>query len=218
MRLCVLLPTFNEAESIGQIIDRVKKLEGGYRVCVVDGGSSDGTVDIAKGKGAAIISINKRGKATAIRKAFSDIEDDIAVILDSDASYAPEEIPLFIRALESCDVVVGSRFRGRIAGGSMPFLNRLGNRALTAMANALYGKRISDVCSGFWAFRKRAYKAIEVNSKHFELEANFYAECAKKGIGICEVPITYGARRGKTKLSVLHGFEIGAYLALRRFF
>lgn len=216
MKICVLLPTLNEAECIKNVIERVKKIGPDYSIYVVDSGSTDGTVEIAKKAGAKLIILREKGKGFAIRKAFQEIDEDLAVLLDSDASYAPEEIPNLLRKLENCDMVVGSRFKGRIEKGSMSTVNRVGNHALTAIANTLYGKQITDVCSGFWALKKKAYKSMDVDAKHFELEVNFYVECAKKGMKLCEVPISYCTRRGRSKLTMLHGLEIGLYLLLRR--
>jgi len=218
MAVCILLPTFNEAGSIGDLIGRVRAVDKDFGIIIVDGGSDDGTVEIARKMGAEVIAFNRRGKAMAVKEAFSRIGYDSAVLLDSDKSYLPEDIPKLLAALEGCDIVAGSRFMGDIEPGSMTSLNRFGNKALTFMANVLYGKKITDVCSGFWAFRKSAYKAIRIDSVHFELEANFYVFCAKKRLGFREVPISYRAREGKTKLSPVHGIGIGWYLFSRRFF
>ena len=127
-----------------------------------------------------------------------------------------EEIPKLIKALDDCDVVVGSRFKGKIEDGAMKGVNRLGNMALTAMGNVLYWKGASDICSGFWAFRKEAYKKMDIDAPHFSLEANFYVECVKKKLRLHEVPITYGIRKGETKLTIAHGFDIGLYLLRKR--
>lgn len=217
MSVCILLPTFNEAGSIGDLIDRVRAVDKKFRIIIADGGSDDGTMEIARGRGAEIIAFNKRGKARAVKDAFSKIENESVVLLDSDKSYLPEDIPRLLKALSGCDVVAGSRFAGDIEPGSMTALNRFGNKALTFMANALYGKKITDICSGFWAFRKSAYKSIDIDSKHFELEANFYVFCAKKKLVLREVPISYRTREGKTKLSPIHGIDIGWYLLAKRF-
>lgn len=215
--VCVLLPTLNEAGSIKEMIERVRKVDSAFTIYVVDSGSTDGTVKIAEECGAKLITLEKRGKGLAIKKAFAFISEDLAVLLDSDASYFPEEIPVVLGALGKCDVAVGSRFRGRMENGSMTTLNKFGNRMLTLLASLLYGRRISDVCSGFWAFRKSAYKRMAIDAPHFELEANFFAECAKKGLSLCEVPVSYGVRQGESKLSPLHGLGIGWYLLRKRF-
>jgi glycosyltransferase involved in cell wall biosynthesis len=216
MRVCVLLPTLNEAESIAEMIDRVRKVDASYIIYVVDSGSTDGTADIAKTHGARLITLNVRGKGLAIKKAFQDIDEDIAILLDSDTSYLPEEIPKLIKALEGCDVVVGSRFKGKIEKGAMKSLNRFGNKVLTNTASILHGKPISDICSGYWGFRKDAYKKMDINARHFSLEANFYVETVKKKLKLCEIPITYTQRRGETKLRLSDGLEIGTYIITKR--
>lgn len=216
MKICVLLPTLNEVESIGEMIERIKRTDPAYVIYVVDSGSNDGTLEIARKAGVNIITLKERGKGFAIKKAFAEIEEDVAVLLDSDTSYAPEEIPYLIEKLDSCEVVVGSRFKGRIEKDAMKTINRIGNQLLTLIANILYGKRFSDICSGFWAFRKAAYKKMDINARHFSLEANFFVECAKKRMKLCEVPISYRKRRGETKLNVFHGIEIGLYLVSKR--
>jgi dolichol-phosphate hexosyltransferase len=217
MSSCILLPTYNEEESIGELVGRIKAVDKRLRIVIVDGGSSDGTAAIARKMGAEVIAFNRRGKAQAVKAALSGINDETLILFDSDKSYLPEEIPRLLKALRGCDVAVGSRFRGDIEPGSMSALNRFGNRALTSLANLLYGKKISDVCSGFWAFRKGAFKAMDIDSSHFELEANFYVQCAKRGLRLCEVPISYRRRQGKTKLSPLHGIGIGWYILSKRF-
>ena len=217
LMVCVLLPTYNEAGSIKEVIDRVRKVDPSFSIVVVDSGSTDGTAEIAKKCGAQLVTLDRRGKGIAIKKAFQEIDDDVIVLLDSDASYLPEEIPILIENLKGCDVVLGSRFRGRIEKGSMKSLNRLGNRMLTFLGNVLYGKDSTDLCTGFWAFNKKAYKGMLIDAPHFELEANFFAQCAKKKMKLCEVPISYVARQGQAKLSPLHGFNIAWYLVSRRF-
>jgi len=216
MRTAVLLPTLNEAESVGDVIAGVRRAGKGFSIYVVDSGSSDGTPDIAKRCGANVIAVSGKGKASAIRKAFSVVGEECVVLLDSDSSYCPEEIPRLLEALEGCDAVVGSRFRGSIGPGSMPFINRFGNRALSAIASVLFLRGASDVCSGFWAFRKAAYRKMDIREGHFELEANFFTECVKKGLILREVPISYRSRKGKTKLNPLHGVQIGLFLIMER--
>lgn len=216
MTIAVILPTFNEAESIEEMIKRVKAVNENYIIYVVDSGSTDGTIEKAKNQQVNLIELKERGKGIAIKKAFQEIDADVVVLLDSDTSYAPEEIPFLMKQLDQCDVVLGSRFMGEIEKGSMTGLNKFGNRSLTAIASTLYGRSISDVCTGFWAFNKKAYKSMEIDAKHFSLEANFYIECVKKKLKLCEIPIKYGVRKGETKLNVMHGIDIGLYLIKNR--
>lgn len=210
-----MLPTLNEADSIEEMVARVKKVGPSYKICVVDGGSSDGTDELARKAGASVISV-KRGKGLAVKKAFSAIGSGTLVLLDSDSSYSPEEMPLLLGKLKGCEAVVGSRFRGRIEPGAMGLTNRIGNACLTWLANSLYGVGTTDLCSGFWAFKRKAFKKMEIDARHFTLEANFYVECATKNLKLCEVPITYCKRKGRTKLRITDGLEIGAYLVKKK--
>ena len=216
--ITIILPTYNEADSVVQMIKRIKKLNPAYDICVVDSSSTDGTAEKAASQNVKIINIDERGKGIAIKKAFAEIDSEILILLDSDSSYLPEEIPKLLEALTKCDAVVGSRFKGTIMPNSMKSINKFGNIMLTKLANFLYNYPISDVCSGFWAFKKNTYKRLDIDAKHFTLEANFYIECTKKKIKLCEVPITYATRIGETKLNIFHGVEIALYLLKKRFF
>lgn len=217
MSIAILLPTLNEEASIGSVIDEVKEAGGdGWGVVVVDSGSKDRTVEIALAKGAAVIRLPMRGKGIAVRKAFREIDADYLVMIDSDRSYRPEDIRKILEKLGECDVVVGSRFKGTIEKGAMPFTNRIGNLGLNLLAGVLYGKNVSDVCSGMWGFRRATYKKFDIDAKHFELEANFFVEAVHRNLGFCEIPIGYRVREGVSKLGILDGVAIGLYL-IRKF-
>jgi glycosyltransferase involved in cell wall biosynthesis len=213
----VVLPTLNEAGSIKDMVRRVRKANKDYEIYVLDSGSTDGTGSLAAKAGAKVISV-PRGKGVAIKAAVAQLHHEVMVMLDSDSSYLPEEIPLFIEKLKSCEVVVGSRFRGKIEPGAMRLTNYIGNLLLTSLANAIYGVPVTDLCSGFWAFRRNAISKMEITAPHFTLEANFYSECAKKRLKLCEVPITYSRRSGQSKLQISDGLKIGAYLVRSRLF
>ena len=215
MKIAVLLPTYNEEESIAAMIQSVRMIDESYDIYVVDSGSTDQTVRIAQLNCANIISLDERGKGLAIAKAFRELDYDAIVMLDSDMSYSPEDIPLLLKGLKDNDVVVGSRFIGEIQLGAMSGLNRFGNRLLTGLAVFLFGIPTTDVCSGFWAFMNDAYKSMEIDARHFPLEANFYVECLDKELCLGEVPIHYGVRRGQSKLGMIDGLEIGLYLIKR---
>lgn len=219
MKVCVLLPSLNEAGSIAGMIEKVREVDPAFDIYVVDSGSTDGTAEIARAHGARLISLDVRGKGLAIKKAFQEIDADVLVLLDSDLTYSPKEIPELIRALEEkggCDVVVGSRFKKKMDKDAMKSGNRLGNVVLTGLGNALYWKAASDICSGFWAFRRDAYKRMDIDAPRFAVEANFYVECAKKKLRLREVPISYGVREGQTKLRIWDGVDIGLYLIKKR--
>ncbi len=217
-RVAVLLPTFNEEESIGPLLKEIKGLKnyGEMKVYVVDSLSKDKTREIAEYNGAEVIVVKERGKARAVRKAFELIEEDYLVMLDSDLSYSPQDIPKILEALKESEVVLGSRFLGRIEEGAMRTVNRIGNLIFSYTASLLY-RKVSDVCSGMWGFRKEAYKKININTNGFDLEVNLFVESVKNNWRIKEVPITYRKREGYSKLSLLDGVPIFLYLLKRRF-
>ncbi len=216
MTVLVLLPTYNEEENIAKMIDAVQGVSSEWQVLVVDGGSTDRTVEIAREKGAEAYVFPERGKGKAVADAFQRADAEQLVLLDADMSYPPSEIPKLLAKLGECDVVVGSRFAGTIEEGAMGGINRFGNRCLTFMGNLLYGGKITDLCSGLWAFRKEAYKRMELDAPHFELEANFFSECMKKKMKLCEVPIEYRQRGGTAKIGVGDGVRIGLFLLRKR--
>ncbi len=216
MSVTVLLPTYNEEGNISAMIGSIRSVSEEWKILVVDGGSVDRTVELAKKAGAEIFVFPERGKGKAVAAAFLREDADRLVLIDADLSYPPSEIPKLLSRLEECDVTVGSRFSGSMEEGAMSGINSFGNRALTSLGNLLYGGRISDLCSGLWAFRKSAYKGMKITAPHFELEANFFSECMKKRMRLCEVPISYRRRGGKAKISMLDGLRIGAFLILNR--
>lgn len=216
MAVLVLLPTYNEEENIAKMIDAVRAVSPEWSVLIVDGGSTDRTVEIAREKDAEAYVFPERGKGRAVADAFRKADAEQLVLLDADLSYPPSEIPKLLAKLKECDVVVGSRFAGSIEEGAMGGVNRFGNRCLTLMGNVLYGGRITDLCSGLWAFRKEAYKRMELDAPHFELEANFFSECTKKKMELCEVPIEYKQRGGTAKIGIADGMKIGLFLLRKR--
>ena len=207
MNIAILLPTYNEEQSIGRVIDEIKNLSNGkWRIIVVDSGSTDRTVSIAKQKKVRIIQLNVRGKGIAIKKAFEQLDNDYLIQIDCDMSYPPKEILRIVEKLEECDVVIGSRFKGDMEKGAMSIRNKFGNKCISLAASLLYLHGVSDVCSGLWGFNKKAYKSITITAKHFELECDLFAESMKKNLKVCEIPIDYKKREGETKLSAIYGF------------
>lgn len=217
MPTTILLPTLNEEQAVGGVIDKIEKVgKGEWKIVVVDSGSTDRTLDIVKKKGVRLISVPTKGKGTAVKKAFGNIDSDFLVLIDSDASYFVEDIPKILEKLKECDVVVGSRFKGKIDKNAMSRINWLGNVCLREIASVFYERKISDVCSGMWGFNKKAYRVMDIDASGFELEANFFVESVRKKLGLGEVPISYKMREGKTKISVFDGLKIGFYLIKKK--
>lgn len=220
----ILLPAKNEEGGIDATFEAlpVRRLADlGYpvEILVADGRSHDRTRDVALAHGARVIQQLGTGKGRGVRSALDVAKGDYVVMLDADATYPARAIPAFLALLDDgFDVVTGSRFLGRIDAGAMKRLNRLGNRGLSWLATALYGRRCTDVCTGMWAFRRDLVRGLGLSSTGFEIEAELFARSARAGLRLVEVPIAYAQREGVTKLgSVGDGLRIGASLVRFRF-
>ncbi len=220
--VAVVIPTLNEEHSIGKVIDDVPVadlLQNGLEtaVYVIDGQSTDKTREIAVEKGAQVILEERQGKGSAIQTAFKSITADYAIMVDGDDTYPIEMATQMICVLKKYDVVIGSRLKGTIEPGAMTRLNVVGNTLLSLLARALFGVRISDVCTGFWGYRSDAIRRLDLAAPGFEIEANMFAECVRNGLRITEIPITYRARKDRPKLaSMRDGIKIGLFLCKRR--
>ena len=231
--IVVLLPALNEEMAVGSVISRIpteRLRRSGYdvRVWVVDGKSTDATLQVARERGANVYVQSGEGKGNGVRQALNhllaDPSDEAAagsrlfVMLDADGSYPPEDIPGFVEALESgSDVVVGSRFRGRVEDGAMTSLNRLGNELLNGLARVLYRVPVSDVCTGMWAFREDCVREFGLAANSFDLEADLFASACEVGARMRELPVDYSRRIGDPKLVPLRtGLLIAWRLLTRR--
>lgn len=220
----ILLPAKNEEDGIEATfaelpVARLAELGYPVEILVADGRSHDRTLDVAIQNGARVVQQLGTGKGRAVRAALVHAKGDYVVMLDADATYPARAIPAFVAMLdEGYDVVMGSRFRGHIERGAMKRVNRVGNRGLSMLASALYGRRCTDVCTGMWAFRRETMRNLGLTATHFEIEAEMFARAARSGLRIAELPIRYTRREGVTKLgSVGDGLRIGAALLRYRF-
>src|SRR5213594_2066553 len=231
--IVVLLPTLNEEMAVGSVIERVpmeplKRAGYDVYVWVVDGQSVDATPEVAKDRGASIYVQSGEGKGNGVRQALDHLMNDrsrqhipgprLYVMLDADGTYPPEQIPEFVDALESgCDVVAGSRLRGRIEDGALTSLNRLGNQALSGLAAFLFGFPITDVCTGMWAFREDCLQRFRLAAESFDLEADIFASACEVGARMRELPVDYACRIGEAKLIPLrNGMLIAWRLLMKR--
>lgn len=225
--LVVLLPVLNEELGLAWVLERIpytKLEEMGYKttVLVMDGHSTDATSSVADNYGVMFVDQDDTGKGSAIRHGFREavqLEADAVIMLDADGTYAPEEMTALLQGLDKHSVVIGDRLNGRIAPEAMTRLNFIGNHLLTWLATALFSATTSDVCSGYWAFRREAIHAIQLNSQSFEIEAEMFASMVHQGVPFGFVPISYGPRIGEAKLgSTADGWRILRKLITRRIF
>ena len=219
----VVIPALNEASTIGRVLDEIPFAElasEGFhtRAVVVDNGSSDGTADVARSRGAEVIVEPQRGKGNAMRRAFRETRADYVVMLDGDATYPATHIPEMLKVLrDGRDVVIGSRLKGTRAPGSISWVNLIGNHLLTWIACVLYWKKTSDLCTGYWAFRGSVLPSLQLSARGFNLEAELFSEVVRHKLRMGEVPIHYRRRPTPTKLRALRdGVRIARMLARKR--
>ena len=222
--IVVVIPALNEEPTIGIVIDEIPVVEltaRGYtvRTVVVDNGSTDGTAAVAAARHAEVIHEPQRGKGTAMRRAFRQVSGDYVFMLDGDATYpAIHIVDMVDRLAAGCDVVTGSRLRGRRCPGSISPLNVLGNHLLTWLACFLYGHKTSDLCTGYWGFRGSVLPDLNLRSRGFNLEAELFAEVTRRRLKLCEVPVNYRRRPTPAKLrSLRDGARIARTLLTKRF-
>ncbi|HDZ61453.1 MAG TPA: glycosyltransferase family 2 protein [Candidatus Pacearchaeota archaeon] len=213
-KITVVIPCYNEEKGIKQVLKNIpkKKLNGlGYttEVLVIDNNSSDKTVQTAKKLGAKIIHEPKQGKGNTIRTGFRSIskDTDFVVMLDGDNTYKPQEIPRLIEPLENdfCDIIIGSRLEGKMNGHSMSFSHKFVNWAWTFFVRHFYGANVTDTCTGYFAWKRKAIVRLNgyLKSPGFAIEVEMITKMAKLGNKIYSIPITYDPRNGKenSKLS-----------------
>jgi dolichol-phosphate hexosyltransferase len=210
-KVTVLIPCYNEAAAVGDLIrnlpaDKLKALGYKLDVLVVDNNSTDGTADVARKAGARVEHESKQGKGNAIRKGFYSLADDTTcvVMLDGDNTYRPDELLRMIEPIDSgfVQVVLGSRLYGQISAGSMPTMNRFGNRLFSWLVRRGYKVPVNDVLTGYYAWSTDALKALRphLKSTDFRIEMEMVTKMARLGLKICSVPISYDARTGTSSL------------------
>ena len=219
-KITVIIPCRNEEKGIGKVIEgipknKLKKLGYKTEVIVIDNNSTDKTKEIARKKGAKVIFEKKPGKGNALRTGFRSIsrDTDYVVMLDGDDTYKGYEIPRMIEPLDSgfCDVIVGSRLEGKINHHSMSFSHRLVNWTWTFLVRQFYGANVTDVCTGFFAWKRKVIIKLNgyIKSPGFAIEAEMITKMARLGHKIYSVPITYDPRHGESKIAPIgDGFRI----------
>ena len=197
--LSVVMPAYNERETIEEIIRRVLAVPLRIELVVVDDASTDGTRDILQALASALpfkllLQPNNRGKGAALARGFADVTGDIVVIQDADLEYSPEEYPELVELICTgrADVVYGSRFIGRHR--VFLFTHFLGNRVLTLLTNILYNTMLTDMETCFKAMRIDVLRSMTLRSERFGIEPELTAKIFKRGYRVYEVPITYDGR------------------------
>ncbi|HEX4218847.1 MAG TPA: glycosyltransferase family 2 protein [Acidimicrobiales bacterium] len=209
--MSLVIPAKNEARNLAHVLERLP--DGIDEVILVDGRSSDITRLMARNcrPDIRIITDPQAGKGHALRAGFAAAQYDIIVALDADGSMSPQEIPQYIYFLDhGFDFVKGSRFMG--GGGSLDIttLRRMGNKGLLLVANVLYHTQLTDLCYGFFAFRRQYLPHLGLCSVGFEIETELTVRALNAGLRIAEVPSMELPRwSGRTSLRTFHdGFRV----------
>ncbi|AQL41257.1 glycosyltransferase, TIGR04182 family [Halorientalis sp. IM1011] len=211
--VCVLVPTLNEAATIGTVIESFSE-HGFENVLVVDGDSTDGTKQIARDHGARVMVQSGSGKGQAVREALRHIEAPYILMLDGDATYRVEDADAMLEPLFSgqAEHVIGDRFAD-MESGAMSRLNRTGNRIINRAFSWIHGRDLQDILSGYRAFTRESAERLTLTEAGFGIETEMAVECVKHGVRTEVVPIRYEARPDESETN-LHPFRDGATIIL----
>jgi glycosyltransferase involved in cell wall biosynthesis len=196
--LTIVMPVFNEAKTVRQVIDRVLALDLDLELVVVDDGSCDGTREILKKlrreRVRVVFHERNKGKGAAVRTGFSQARGEIVTIQDADLELNPLEIPALLEPVVegTADVVYGSRFMH--GWKHRTWVNATANWFLSGLTNFLYGTHIRDMEACYKVFRTEHLKKFELKADRFDFEPEITAKLVKLGLRIVELPITYKPR------------------------
>ncbi len=214
----IVIPTLNEAHTLEVVLDGISEAlrDEPYdsSTLVVDGRSVDGTYEIAKRKASNAIYQKRKGYGDALRTGFlfarETLGADFLVMIDGDLTYDPRDIPKLLRPLidDESDMVVGDRFQ-RMEKGAMSLTNKIGNRSLSWIVRATLGTDVHDSQCGLRALNADLIDVLDLGTEGMPFATELLAEAQFSGARITEVPVSYGVRKGQTKLSPLRdGFKI----------
>ncbi|MCM8787747.1 MAG: glycosyltransferase family 2 protein [Candidatus Omnitrophica bacterium] len=228
MKLVVLIPTYNEEKTIAQVIQdiprNVEKINE-IEILVIDDGSADKTVSIARNAGATVISYSKnkglgfvfsRGIEEALKRGA-----DILVNIDADAQFNPKEIPKLIKPIleKKAEMVAGTRFESKNSLSQIPFLKKWGNRVFTSLINILTREKFTDTQCGFRAYSREALLRLNLFGR-FTYTQEVFLDLVNKGLKIEQIPITvryYKERQAKISASFFRYFLQTIIIILRTF-
>jgi len=197
--LSVVMPVFNERDTIEEIITRVLAVPMHVELIVIDDGSTDGTREqleqLQRQRGfTLLLQPHNQGKGAALRRGFSAVNGNVVAIQDADLEYSPEELPQLAQLIIEgrADVVYGSRFLGRHR--VFLFSHYAGNRFLTLVANILYNTMLTDMETCYKVMRREVLQGLDLQSNGFGIEPEITAKVFKRGYRVYEVPISYDGR------------------------
>ena len=214
-RVSFIVPAYNEAATIAEVLERVAALDFDKQIVVVDDGSTDDTPRVLEAwagrDDVRLVRQENRGKGAAIRAAIPQLDGDITVIQDADMEYDPADVPELIEPIRrgSADVVFGSRLSGGRPQRAYLFWHLVGNRFLSLLTNVLYNTTLSDMETGYKAFRTAVLRSLDLREDDFGIEPEITAKVCKRDLRVYELPISYYGRsyaEGK-KITWRDGFK-----------
>lgn len=188
-RVSFIVPTLNEAKNLPWLLPRIPSWA--HEVVVVDGRSTDDTVEVARRlrPDVKVVMERRRGKGAALQAGFNAATGDIIVMIDADGSMVPEEAIVFVGALMAgADLVKGSRFLQGAGTDDMSLFRMLGNWGLTQIVRVLYGGGFSDLCYGYMAFWRKHVATLDCDCDGFEIETLINVRALKNHLNIVEIP------------------------------
>ena len=214
--IAVLLPCYNEALTIAEVVNGFKSALPGAKIYVYDNNSKDATALRARLAGAEVIREPRQGKGNVVRRMFSDIEADIYIMADGDGTYSPEDAPELIRTLlsERSDMVVGVRKEVTVDAGRAG--HAFGNKIFNTLYQSMFGSDFTDIFSGYRVFTRRFVKSFPAVSNGFEIETEMSVHASQLKLPVCEIELEYG-RRPEGSHSKLSTFKDG-WRILKMFF
>lgn len=215
MNLSVIIPVYNEKNTVRELVRRVQAMNLAHEIVIVDDGSKDGTREIlaeldGKDKVRVILHQKNQGKGAAVRTGIHSAVGDVMLIQDADLEYDPVEYPNLLKPIEEnkADVVYGSRFLGE-PHRAILFWNMVANKLLTFMTNVLYNTILTDMETGYKVFKREVVANMNLRANRFDFEPEFTAKILKKNVRVYEVGISFNPREyseGK-KIGLRDAFE-----------
>jgi hypothetical protein len=194
LSIAVLIPCYNEALTIGRVVADFRAALPDAAIYVYDNNSSDGTMAAAREAGAIVRRESRQGKGNVVRRMFADIEADIYLMVDGDATYHAASAPALIEALLEgpCDMVNGARIDNAVAAYRPG--HRFGNRLLTGLVARIFGQMTTDMLSGYKVFSRRYAKSFPAHARGFEIETELMVHALELRMGVGEVATPYAER------------------------
>jgi glycosyltransferase involved in cell wall biosynthesis len=194
--ITIVLPVLNEEAALGKVLSELLA-EGYTKILVVDGYSSDHSLDVAQEYGILCVQQHGRGKTGAIKTALEHVNTPYLLLMDGDYTYDPKDISKFLAHAKNYDEIIGARTK---TNGTTSPSHRFGNRFITGVFNFLFGTRVSDVLSGMYLLKTGTANGLDLYTTGFSVEVEIAAQVVARG-NLTEVPINYRSRIGKQKLS-----------------